>query len=174
LNFVGVDDSGDISVGEDGSVEIVTSLSLRWDSVGTEDVVEGSEGGLGPDDESSEMTSWGELFKVKSVDVADINTLDVSDSLDEVDVFIAVDKEGSSSDLQSLVSELSLSWSDGDGISNSVDIINSSDSLEESESFLGLFNSFNLIIDNEWESWDVLNLVSSGENKWGNSGSSKG
>lgn len=114
------------------------------------------------------------MFKVKSVDVADINTLDVSDSSDEVDVFVAVDNEGSSSDLQSLISELSLSWSNGDGFGDSVDIIKSTDLLEEGKGVLGLFNSFNLIIDNEWESWDVLDLVTSGENEWGNSGSSEG
>lgn len=64
LDGIRVDDLSDIRVSENGSVKSVSSLFFSSLSEGSEDFVEGSEGGLGPDDESSEMTSWGELLKL--------------------------------------------------------------------------------------------------------------
>jgi len=149
LNFVGVYDFSNIGVGNNSSVEFISDLFSGGDSEGTEDLVQSGEGRFGPDDESTEMASGSKLLKVQSVNVGNINSWDVSDGLDEVDVFVSVDDEGSSSDLGSLVSEFSDSGSHRDGISDSLDIIESSDSLQESEGILGLFNAFSFIINNK-------------------------
>jgi len=129
LNGVGVDDLSDISVGKDGSVEVVSGLTLGSVSVGTEEFIEGLEGRFSPDDESSEVTTGSELLKVKSVDVGDFNTGEVSNSSEEGDVFVAVDKEGTSSESVSLVSELTLTRSDNLSVGNSFNIFVSTESL---------------------------------------------
>lgn len=173
LNGIGVDDLSDIGVGEDGSVEVISGLALSRISVSTEELVEGLEGRFSPDDESSEVTTGSELSKVKSVNVSDFNTGKVSNSSEEVDVFVAVDEEGTSSESVSLVSELTLTSSDGLGVGNSFNIVVSTESLQEVNGFLGLFNTFEFIIDNQRKVGDVLDSVASGKDQRSNSGSSK-
>jgi len=129
LDGVGVDDLSDISVGKDGSVEVVSSLTLGSNSVATEDFIKSLEGRFSPDDESSEVTTGSELLKVKSVDVGDFNTGEVSNSSEEGDVFVAVDKEGTSSESVSLVSELTLTRSNNLSVGNSFNIFVSTESL---------------------------------------------
>jgi len=53
LDLVGVDDSGQVGVAHDASVQSVSLLLLTGVSVGTEDLVQLGEGALSPDDESS-------------------------------------------------------------------------------------------------------------------------
>lgn len=61
LNLVRVDDSGEISAGHHASVKLISTLFNTLLSVGSEDLVEVIEGILGEDDESAEVTTWGEL-----------------------------------------------------------------------------------------------------------------
>jgi len=173
LDLVGVDDLGNVGVGEDGSVESVTVLLLRAESVCSEDLVQGLEGGFGPDDESAEVTTWGELFKVESADVADVDSGNVSDGLDELDVFVGVDEERSSSEFESLGSALALSGSGGLGFDASFDVFPSTDSLEESDGILGLFNGFDLVFNDAGNVGDGGESVSSGQNEGDISGGSQ-
>jgi len=173
LDFVGVDDLGNIRVGQDGSVESVTVLGLGAKSVCSEDLVQGLEGGFGPDDESAEVTSGSKLLEVKSGDVADIDAGNVSDGMDELDVFVGIDEEGTSSELESLGSELALSRSGGLAFSDSFDVFPGADSLEESNSILGLFNGFDLVVNNAGDVGDSRESVSSGHNEGNISGGSQ-
>lgn len=173
LDGIGVDDLSDISVGKDSSVEVVSGLLLGSVSVSTEDFIKSLEGRFSPDDESSDVTTGSELLKVKSVDVSDFNTGEVSNSSEEGDVFVAVDKEGTSSKSVSLVSELTLTRSDVLGVGNSFNIIVSTESLQESNGILSLFDTFELVIDNQRKHGDVLDSVTSSANKGSDSGSSK-
>jgi len=173
LDFVGVDDLGDVWVSEDGSVELVADLLVGWESVCSEDFVEAGEGGLSPDDESSEVTTWGELLEVKSGDVADIDSWDVSDSSEEVDVFVGVDEKRASSDLESLISDLSNSWSEGFVVGNSFNIFPGTDLLKKSDDVLGLLDSFDLVVNNAWDVGDLGDLVASSKDEWSNSRSSQ-
>jgi len=173
LDGVGVDDLSDIGVGKDGSVEVVSSLTDGSVSVATEEFIKSLEGRFSPDDESSEVTTGSELLKVKSVDVGDFNTGEVSNSSEEGDVFVAVNKEGTSSESVSLVSHLTLTSSDGLGVGNSFNIFVGTDSLQESNGILSLFDTFDLVIDNQRKHGDVLDSVTSGEDKRSDGGSSK-
>jgi len=173
LDGIGVDDLSDIGVGKDGSVEMVSSLALGSVSVATEEFIKSLEGRFSPDDESSEVTTGSELLKVKSVDVGDFNTGEVSNSSEEGDVFVAVNKEGTSSESVSLVSHLTLTSSDGLGVGNSFNIFVGTDSLQESNGILSLFDTFDLVIDNQRKHGDVLDSVTSGEDKRSDGGSSK-
>lgn len=114
MDFVGVDDSGNVRVGNLVSGESPPLLLGTGLSVGSEDVVEFLEGAFGPDNESADMTSRGELEKVQSANMSNLNSRDVSQSLDEGNIGSAVDDQGSSSAAISSVSELSSSSSDLD------------------------------------------------------------
>jgi len=173
LDFVGVDDLGNIGVGEDGSVESVSVLLLRAESVCSEDLVQGAESGLGPDDESAEVTTGSELLEVKSGDVADVDSGDVSDSLDELSILIAVDEERSLLQLESLGSELADTRSGGLAFNDSLDIFPSTDSLEESDGILGLFDGFELVFNDAGDVGDGGESVSSGHNEGDVSGGSQ-
>jgi len=174
LNGIGVDDLCDIRVGQDGSVEVVAGLFLGSNSVGTEDLVEGLEGRFSPDDESSEVTTRSQLSQVKSVDVADFNTWDVSDGSEEVDVFVVVNKEWASSESVSSVSELTLTSSNSLSVGNSFNIFVGTESLQESDDVSGLFNTFELVIDDQRKVGDSADSVASSQDKRGQSGSSQG
>jgi len=54
-------------------------------------------------------------------------------------------------------------------LNETLKIINGSNSLEEADHFLGLFKVMNLIINHQWEFWDILNLVATGIDQWNNS-----
>jgi len=149
LDGIGVDDLSNIRVGKDGSVEVVSSLAGGTNSVVTEDFIKGLEGRFSPDDESSEVTTRSELSEVKSVNVGDFNTGEISNSSEEGDVFVAVDKERSSSESVSLVSELTLTRLDNLSVGNSFNIFVGTESLQESNGILGLFNTFEFIVNNQ-------------------------
>jgi len=129
LNSIGVDDLGNVRVSQSGSVEVISSLFLGGNSVGTEDLVEGLESRFSPDDESSEVTTRSQLLQVKSVDIGDFNTGEVSNSSDEVNIFVVVDEEGSSTESVSSVSELSFTRSDGLSVGDSFNIFVSTEFL---------------------------------------------
>lgn len=112
LNLVRVDDSSEIRVGDHGSEELVSVLLEGGVSVGSEELVKGSEGALSPDDESSELTTRSKLEEVESVDIDDFDSGDVSECLDEFGVFIKVNDKGSLSDSVSLSSDFSDTRSD--------------------------------------------------------------
>ena len=78
LNLIGVNDSGEVSAVHHVSVENVSTLFNVSSAVVSEDTVEGLEGVLGPDDESAEVTTGGELEEVKSVNVDEVDTWEVS------------------------------------------------------------------------------------------------
>jgi hypothetical protein len=165
LNSIGVDDLGNIRVGQDSSVEVISTLALSSNSVSSEDLVKSLEGRFSPDDESSEMSTRSQLLKVKSVDVANFNTGDVSDSSDEGGVFVAVDEEGTLAESVSSVSELSFTSSDDLSVGDSFNIFVSAESLQESNSILSLFDTFELVIDNQRKVGDVVDSVASSQNK---------
>jgi len=114
------------------------------------------------------------LSEVKSVDVGDFNTGDVSDGSGEGGVFIVVDEKGTSSEIVSSVSELSFTRSDDLGVGNSFNIFVSTESLQEGNNISGLFNTFDLVVNNQWKVGDTTDSVTSGQNERSQSRSSQG
>jgi hypothetical protein len=100
-------------------------------------------------------------------------TRNVSEGSGEGDVLISVNDEGTSSELISSVSDLSLTSSDGLGVNNLEDIIVSTDCLEEGNSLLGLFDFLEGIIEDVRELLNVRDSVSSSKNERDNSGGSE-
>ena len=132
----------------------------------SENVVQFSEGAFSPDDESSDMSSGGELEEIESADVNSLNTGDVSQGSDKRNVLSTVDNKWSSSGSVSSVSEFTETSSNLDGVGNFLDIIESSDISKESDGFFSSFNSFDCIVNDEWEFWNLVESVSSCLDKW--------
>jgi len=171
LNLIGVDDSGNVSAAHHVSVKSVSLLLLRDVRWGSEDAVEGLESILGEDDESSEVTTWGELEDVKSAHVAGVDTWEVSGGLLHTGGVVSVNDEWTLSHDVSGVSVLASSGSGLLGSSNLGEIVTSSEALESSEEGLGVWKS--KVVNDKWELWDLVDVMTSGHDEWGAGGSSE-
>lgn len=174
LDFVGVDDTGDVGVSDLATGQGEALLLGGWLSEGSEDVVQLLEGTLSPDDETADVASGGELEEVESADVCDLNSRDVSEGLDQGDVGTAVDDEGSTAGSVASVSELSLSGTDLDGVDDLLDITPGSGVSEESDGLLGAFDLLDGVADDEGEFGEVIDSVSSGLDEGEDGGSGDG
>lgn len=163
LYFIGVDDSGEVGIFHGVSLELVTDFFLGVLSDGSEKSIQSLEGGLGPDAESSDLTTGGQLFERKSADIGDFDSGDVSEGLDEFDVFVGINDEGSFSDSVSSVSHFSFSGSESFGVDDFLDIFVGTESLEELDGILGFFIGFDSVFDDEGNFGDLFGSVSSGE-----------
>jgi len=139
LNFVRVDDSGEVSVLHGVSLQLVSRFLDSSFSVRSEKSVKGREGRLGPNAESSDLTSRGELFEGESINVGNFNTGDISEGLDEFDVLVGVHNKGSFLHSVSSVSHLSFTSSQRFGVDNFLDIFVASESLQEGDGVSGFF-----------------------------------
>ena len=122
LDLVRVDDSGEISASHHASVELIATLFDTLLSVGSEDLVEVSEGILGEDDESAEVTTWGKLKQVKSVDAASIDSREVSGGSLEEGVLVSVNEEGTLSQHKTRVSHLVLTSTGASALADSLEV----------------------------------------------------
>lgn len=171
LNGIRVDNSGEISASDGGSVKLVASLLSSSNSVGTEDLIKSLKGVLGEDDKSSEVTTRGELKEVKSVDVANINTGEVSGGSLDKRVLVTVYNKGTLLDSESAGSELTNTVSGALVVASTVKIVGGTDSVEGGEESLGGLNVEG--VNNEREFGDVINVVTSGLNERSHSGGGK-
>lgn len=167
LDLVGVDDSGEVSAVHDVAVEDIATLFDVSSAVVAEDTVECLEGILGPDDEATEVTTRGELEEVKSVNVDEVNTGEVSGGSLDALVLLTVDDKGASAENVSGVSQLTVASSDFLGISGSLDVFTSTNVLEGGEEGLGGVNVEG--VNNEGKLGDIQDFVTSGKNERSNS-----
>jgi len=172
LNLVRVDNSGEISAGHHGSIKLVAALLNTFLSVGTKDVVKVLESISSEDNESTEMTTGGELEEVKSVNVADINTGKVAGGSLEVGVLVTVNDKGSLGHLEAGVSLFVGTSTGGLGGTDASHIIGSTDLLEGGKESLGGVNVKG--VNDKGEFGNVHDVVTSGNNKRSNSGGSEG
>lgn len=166
LHLSRVDQSGDVSVGDD-------VLWKRVSRFGLVDRLQSGKGRLGPDDESTEMSTWSELQQVEGSHVAGLDTWDVSESLDKTLVLV-VDNQRTSSLNKSSVSHLTLTGTHLLGFDNLDNVAVGSDRLEQRNSLLGLGDGLNVVGNDKWDLWDLFNSVTSGEDKRLNGRSSNG
>ena len=167
LNLVRVDNSCKISAGHHTSVEGVAGLLNSLLSVGTEDFVEVLESISSENNESAEVTTWGELEQVKSVDRASVNTWEVTGGSLDVGVLITINNEWTLGHLEAGVSLLVGTSTGSLGGTDSSEILSGTNVVEGGEEILGGVNVEG--VNNEWELWDGVNMVTSGENKRSNS-----
>ena len=156
LDFISLEDSLKISVGEDWSWHGEALLvSRRVDSVKSLESLGGVDG------ESSNVATWGELEEVKLVDWEEGNAGNVSHGLDDT-VVVLVDDERASLLDSSSVSHFTASGSESSGFLDSVDVIDGADSLEDADGGFGLLECLGSAVDDEWEFWNSRDDVTLG------------
>merc|ERR1719378_26153 len=168
LDLVRVYQPCQIRVGHFWTWKIVVVLLSRVLSPCSEDRVQSVECTFGPDTESSEMTARAQLEEVQSVDFEQLNSGNVAESLTDTMIFI-VDDQRSAAHSVSSVPQFALSCSDFLRVNTFLDIIISTQPLQEGNSGLGFCQTLHAR-DNQRNFWDVLNLVSTGHDKGRKSG----
>jgi len=177
LHFVGVDDSGQVTIGHAGSVELVALFREGLFGGRPEEGVQLLEGTLGPDDESAQLTSGGQLQQVHSGHVAHIHSWHIAEGLHHFDVFIGVDHQRTSSLGEPPVPQFAFAGSQLLALDHSHDVFVDTEPLEEGDGFLGLLDAFETVIDDQRHFGDLFYFVSSGQDQRsaatsGNGGSS--
>lgn len=170
LDFVRIDDSGDVGVGEDGSLQLEVALLVAGLSERTEHVVEGLDGGGSPDTESTELSTGGKGLQIQTVNISGFDTGDVSESLHESHVFVGVHDQRSLLLLISFISDFSSTGGDGLGVNHLLDVFVSAESLQESNGLVGLLERFKSVFDDKGHFGHLRHLVSSGLDEGGKGG----
>lgn len=185
LDLVRVDETGDVSSRDLGGRE--ADKNCQFDNMAVSrtnknplearlllvDRVEGGNGRLGPDDESTNVTTRGELEEVEGLNGAGLDTGDVLESPDDT-LVLGVDDEGTPPLPVPPVPHLTLTGPDLPRVGNLGDVGVGSDSLEELDSSLGLVGGLDGRREDEGDLLDLLDPVASGEDKRGKSRGSEG
>lgn len=172
LDFSRVDQSGDIGVGDDVRWQGVVGLD-GLGGVGTVDRVQGFEGTLGPDDESTQVSTRGQLQQAQVLDVGGFDTWDVSQGLDKT-VVLGVDDQWTSSLGESSTSQLTLTGSQLLGLDDLDNVLVGTDGLQDGNGVLGLGDGLEVVGDDQRQFLDLFNSVTSGQNQRGDGRGSDG
>lgn len=170
LDFRGVDQTGQISVGDNVLRQEVVLLEGGRGGGGAVDLVQGLEGGGGPDDEATKVTTRGELEEVEVEDGRGLNAGDVAESADEllaVNLGV-VDDEGTAALAVATVPQLTLTGADLLGLLDLDELGASAQSLQEGDGGLGLGDGSTLEglgVNNQRDLGDVGNAVATSEQK---------
>jgi hypothetical protein len=168
LDFVRVDETVDIRVGHDVGGENVVLLQGSRGFVGTVELIQKRDGTLGPDDETTQVSTGSELQQVETTDVDELKTGQVAESLDNT-VILVVDNERTTALTMTAVSELTLTGTDLAGVGDLDNIRVGVDSLQQGNGILGLSNLLNRVVNDERNFLDLLNTVTTGHDQRGKS-----
>lgn len=167
LDFRRVDETGKVSIGH---------LSTREDKLGLEvlgeQLVQVLKGGVSPDDEATDVTTRGELEKVESVDVDQVNTRDVAEGTGEGGGLLTVDDKRTTALDKAAVAGLTLTGADLLAGDDTLDISVGTDLLEQGDGLLSLHDTSN-VGDNERDLRHILDLVTTGLDESRDSGGSE-
>ena len=178
LDFRGVDQAGQVSVGNHGGGQEEVLLEGGGSGGGAVDLVEGLEGGGGPDDEAAEVTTGGELEEVQGEDGGGLNTGNVAEGTDEllaIDLGV-VDNQRTAALAEAAVTQLTLTSTELAGLLDLDEVLTGTDSLEEGNGGLGLGESGTLEglgLNDEGDLGDLGDTVTAGEEQSGDGGSSQ-
>jgi hypothetical protein len=180
LDFRGVDQTANISLGDDGGWEEEVLLEGGWGGGGAVDLVKGLERSGGPDDEATEVATWSKLEEVQGEDGAGLDTGDVAESLGEllaIDSWV-VDDQWATTLAVTAATELTLTSTELAGVLDLGDLWAGTDGVQETNGSGGLGDSGageNLGVDDQWDLWDRGDLVTTGEEEgWDGRGSEGG
>jgi len=165
LDFLRIDQTTQIGVGESNSGKSESDFELRTLFVSSIDLVELLESALGPNNKSSEMTSGSELEEVQSLNAAELHTGDVTESSQESGLLI-VDDQGTSAFDVSPVPHLTTTSSDFLRVDNSLNIGIGVEGLQDSDGSLGLLNRVDGVVgDDEGNFGDLIYPVTASEDQ---------
>jgi hypothetical protein len=117
------------------------------------------------------MSTRGELEEVKTTNVNEFKTGQVTESLDETVIFV-VDDKGTTTLSVTTVTELTLTGTELTRVGDLDDIRVSVQRLEESNGFLGLGQLLNGVSNNKRNFLNLLNTMTTSHNQRGESRSS--
>lgn len=169
------DNSLDLS-GVDQRLVVGVGNNVGWQSVvglGLVNRVQGLESSLGPNDKSTQVSTWSQLQQAQTGNVGSIDTWDVSQSLGDT-VVVGVNHQWTLLLDKSSVSQLTLTGSHLLGLEDSDNVLVGTDSLQDSNGFLGLLDGLEVVRNNQWQLSNLLDSVASGQNQRGDSRSSNG
>lgn len=179
LDFGGVDEAGQVSLGDDVGGEEEVALVAGGLGGGAVDVVEGLEGGRGPDDEAAEVAAGGELEEVEGVDGAGLDAGDVAEALDEVLAvgLGVVDDEGAAALAVAAAAELALAGAELLGALDLVEVSAGADGAEQRGGDGGLdggVGADDLGVDDEGHLGNGHDLVAAGHQQRSDGGGGEG
>jgi len=166
LDGVGVDDSGQISGGDDFVLQSVSVFEGGGTFARSEVSFQSGESGLGPDAQSTQMTTWGKLSDVQSVDIAHIDTGDVSGGSSQGFTTFINDEQWSSSHFVSSISQFTFTASQLSVRHNSSNIFPKSKGFQQGDGVFGFSDLTNGIVQDQWQLVQTQNSVTSGHNQW--------
>jgi len=166
LDFVGVDETGKVGVGDDGLRESVVLFQGGGSVNGTVKSVQLLERGLGPDDKSTEVTTGCKLKKVEAGDVGQLNTRDVAESLNDT-LVLTIDDERTPPLPVTTVAELANTSTELLAVGNLFNVGESLNRLQERNSGLSLSEGLDTVADDEGDLLDLLDSVTTGKNQRG-------
>ena len=172
LHFGRVDELDNVGLGDRVGGEEVVLLEGRGLGGGAVDLVKSLERRRGPDDEATEMATGSELEEVQGVDGRGLDTGDVAESADKLLSILVgvVDDEGTATLLVATVSQLTLTGTELLRVLDLLDVLASTDGLEERKSGRRLGNGGvgeSSRRDDERNLGDGGDLVATGKEKGG-------
>lgn len=178
LDFGAVDEAGKVGLGDNVGRQEEVLLESRGLGGGAVDLVEGLEASGGPDDETAEVTTGGQLQQVQGVDRGGLDTSNVAEALDQLLAINlgVVDDQRSTALAVTAATELALAGAQLLGALDLLDIGTGTDGLQETESggSLGSGSSLeNSGVDDEGNLRNGHDLVTAGEEERGNGGGSQ-
>lgn len=173
LDLLRVDDTGDIGVGDAAGGQEVVLLEGGGLSGGTVEGVELLKGALSPDDKATEVTTGSQSEQVQAADIAELNTGNVTEGLDNTIVLLE-DDEGTTTLTEATVTHLSLTGTESAGILDTLDIGKGGNLLEDLDGLLGLLAGLSLVGEDEGELGDLLDAVTTGKDEGGEGRGSQG
>lgn len=177
LDLRGVDEAGNVGVGDSVSGEEVVLLEGGGGGGGAVELVKSRESGVGPDDETSEMSTRGELEEVEGLDGASLNTGDVPEGTSELDGALSlgvVDNERATALANAASPDLALAGTELAGLGDLDDVGVGTETLEEGDGLTGLGERKGRGGQDERKLRDRGHTVSTGEDKGNNRRSSNG
>lgn len=174
LHLIGVDDTGEVGVGHGAVGKVETILLLGWRVIGSEESVELIEGSLGPDAESAEVSTRGELEEVEVVDRGQLHTRKISKALVNALGLVKDDKRTASLSV-SAVSGLTNAALELARLLGLLDISVGTESLQESLGILSALDFVESIIKHQRKLWDLVHTVSTSHDEgWDSRGGKSG
>lgn len=172
LDLRGVDETSDIGLGDDGGWEEEVLLEGGWGGGRSVDGIQSLEGRGCPNNETSKVSTWGELEEVQGEDGGSLNTGNVAESkgkLLSINLWV-VDDQWATTLAVTAATELTLSGAELAGSLDLGDIGTSTNGVEESDGSGSAGNGGtgeNLRVDDQWDLWDGRDLVSAGhQERW--------
>jgi len=155
--------------------EALLALNRLGIGVGAVDLIESLESIRGPDDKTTAVGTRGELEKVKTSNLAEVDTRDVAESTGETALVVVVDHKRATTLDVTTITPLALTSADAAGGDDTLDIVVGTDGLEALDGILGLLDlSDGIVAEDKRELLDVLHAVTTSDHKSGDGRSSDG